>query len=83
MVNALWDEAQPHAAQILQGMAAASRAYQVPIVGGHTNLRSDRSQLAVAVLGETGQSAQQQRGAGRADADGRHQSAGEVAPAGK
>ncbi|MCY0629256.1 AIR synthase related protein [Klebsiella pneumoniae] len=53
VVNALWDEAQPHAAQILQGMAAASRAYQVPIVGGHTNLRSDRSQLAVAVLGET------------------------------
>ncbi|WP_255956375.1 AIR synthase related protein, partial [Klebsiella pneumoniae] len=43
VVNALWDEAQPHAAQILQGMAAASRAYQVPIVGGHTNLRSDCS----------------------------------------
>ena len=28
------------------------RAYQV-LIGGHTNLRSDRSQLAVAVLGET------------------------------
>lgn len=53
VVNALWDDALPHATQILQGMAAASRAYQVPVVGGHTNLRSDRPQLAVAILGET------------------------------
>lgn len=53
VVNAVWDDALPHAQQILQGMAAASRAYQVPIVGGHTNLRSDQPQLAVAILGET------------------------------
>ncbi|ADU72752.1 sll0787 family AIR synthase-like protein [Pantoea sp. At-9b] len=53
VVNALWDDTLPHAEQILQGMAAASRAYQVPIVGGHTNLRSDQPQLAVAILGET------------------------------
>lgn len=53
IVNALWDDAMPHAERILQGMAAASHAYQVPIVGGHTNLRSDQPQLAVAVLGET------------------------------
>lgn len=53
VVNALWDDALPHAEKILQGMAAASRAYQVPVVGGHTNLRSDQPQLAVAVLGET------------------------------
>lgn len=53
IVNALWDDALPHAELVLQGMAAASRAYQVPIVGGHTNLRSDQPQLAVAVLGET------------------------------
>lgn len=53
IVNALWDDDLPHAEQILQGMAAASRAWQVPIVGGHTNLRSEQPQLAVAVLGET------------------------------
>ncbi|MCW1872983.1 sll0787 family AIR synthase-like protein (plasmid) [Erwinia sp. INIA-01] len=53
IVNALWDDSLPHAGRIVQGMAAASRAYQVPIVGGHTNLRCDRPQLAVAVLGET------------------------------
>jgi len=53
VVNALWDDSLPHAERIMQGMVAASRAYQVPIVGGHTNLRGDRPQLAVAVLGET------------------------------
>lgn len=53
IVNALWDDALPHAEQILQGMSAASRAYQVPVVGGHTNLRSEQPQLAVAILGET------------------------------
>lgn len=53
IVNALWNDDLPHAEQILQGMAAASRAWQVPIVGGHTNLRSEQPQLAVAVLGET------------------------------
>ncbi|KAA9000529.1 sll0787 family AIR synthase-like protein [Affinibrenneria salicis] len=51
IVNALWSARDDQAQQILQGMAAASRAYQVPIVGGHTNLRSNQSQLAVAVLG--------------------------------
>lgn len=53
VVNAIWDAKTPHAEQILQGMAAASRAWQVPVVGGHTNLRSDQAQLAVAILGET------------------------------
>lgn len=53
VVNALWDDSLPHAEQILQGMAAASRAYQVPVVGGHTNLHSEQPQLAVAILGET------------------------------
>lgn len=52
VVNALWDASLPHAEKILQGMAAASRAYQVPVVGGHTNLQSTHAQLAVAVLGE-------------------------------
>ncbi|ATA23283.1 hypothetical protein BIY26_13660 [Brenneria goodwinii] len=51
IVNALWSAQDDRAELILQGMAAASRAFQVPIVGGHTNLRSNQSQLAVAVLG--------------------------------
>lgn len=51
VVNALWSRQDDKAEQILQGMAAASRAFQVPIVGGHTNLRSNQAQLAVAVLG--------------------------------
>jgi selenophosphate synthetase-related protein len=32
-------------------MRAASAAYRVPIVGGHSNTRTDRGQLAVAILG--------------------------------
>ncbi|QTF07838.1 sll0787 family AIR synthase-like protein [Brenneria izadpanahii] len=51
IVNALWSAQDAKAERILQGMAAASRAYQVPIVGGHANLRSNQSQLAAAVLG--------------------------------
>ena len=39
------------AAQMLAGMAAASTAYGVPIVGGHSNNRCERGQLAVAILG--------------------------------
>jgi AIR synthase-related protein len=51
IVNALWGGSDDSTAAILQGMSAASRAYQVPIVGGHTNLRSDRPHLAVSILG--------------------------------
>ena len=51
IVNALWSAGETQAEQILAGMCAASRTYQVPIVGGHTNLRSNQPQLAVAVLG--------------------------------
>ncbi|HEY8946788.1 MAG TPA: sll0787 family AIR synthase-like protein, partial [Polyangiaceae bacterium] len=36
---------------VLEGMAAASRAYGVPIVGGHTARVTGPTQLAVAVLG--------------------------------
>jgi uncharacterized protein len=32
-------------------MHAASRAFGVPVVGGHTNTRTDRGQLSVAILG--------------------------------
>lgn len=37
--------------EVLNGLAAASQRYGVPIVGGHTNHQAERGQLAVAVLG--------------------------------
>ncbi len=51
VVDAVWARGDDGAAAILDGMKAASDQYGVPVVGGHTNLKSDSSQLAVAVLG--------------------------------
>jgi AIR synthase-related protein len=51
VVNALWSSGMHPADEMLKGMAAASAAYAVPIVGGHSNNRSARPQLAVAILG--------------------------------
>lgn len=52
VVNALWgDGPGTQTQQMLAGMAAASCRYGVPIVGGHSNLRSAGPQLAVAILG--------------------------------
>lgn len=51
IVDALWAAGLSGAEPVLQGMAEASARYAVPIVGGHTNNRSDRGQLAVAILG--------------------------------
>jgi hypothetical protein len=51
VVNALWSANAQQATPLLQGMAAASAAYGVPIVGGHSNQRAAKAQLAVAVLG--------------------------------
>jgi AIR synthase-related protein len=51
VVDALWSRGIDKAAPILAGMAEASARYRVPIVGGHSNNRSERAQLAVAVLG--------------------------------
>jgi hypothetical protein len=52
LVNALWAAGVAEAAPLLAGMRAASAAYGVPVVGGHTNLRAAGGQLAVAVLGQ-------------------------------
>jgi selenophosphate synthetase-related protein len=41
----------PPADDVLRGMGEAAARYGVPIVGGHTNNRSERPQLAVAILG--------------------------------
>ena len=51
VVDAIWSDGIEAAHQVLDGLAAASVAYGVPVVGGHTNTRSDRGQLSVAVLG--------------------------------
>ncbi|SDE19189.1 hypothetical protein SAMN05444679_118144 [Variovorax sp. CF079] len=51
VVDALWSAGMDPADQMLKGMAEASAKYAVPIVGGHSNNRSTRPQLAVAILG--------------------------------
>ena len=51
VVDALWSSGMEPAQAMLAGMAEAAARYGVPIVGGHTNNRSERPQLAVAILG--------------------------------
>ncbi|MFM2342448.1 MAG: hypothetical protein RLZZ592_2101 [Pseudomonadota bacterium] len=51
LVDALWSLPEGPVEALLDGMSCAARRYRVPLVGGHSNLRSDRSLLAVAVLG--------------------------------
>jgi AIR synthase-related protein len=51
VVDAIWANNGLSADPILAGLRDASSIYGVPIVGGHTNIRADRGQLAVAVLG--------------------------------
>lgn len=51
LTNALWAPDADIAAEILRGMRDASAAYGVPIVGGHSNLRTDRPQLAASIWG--------------------------------
>ncbi len=51
VVDALWSKDMQPASDVMQGMAEASARYGVPVVGGHTNNRSDTGHLAVAILG--------------------------------
>lgn len=51
VVDAVWANGEAGAAPVLAGMRAAAQTFGVPIVGGHTNIRTDRSQLSVAILG--------------------------------
>lgn len=51
VVDALWSPDTEQANTIWQGMVAASKAFNVPIVGGHTNCHSPYSALSVAILG--------------------------------
>ena len=51
VVDALWAKGEAEALPVLEGLRAASNRFGVPIVGGHSNLKTDRGQLSVAVLG--------------------------------
>jgi len=51
VVDAMWAADEDAAAPVLEGLRAAAAVYGVPVVGGHSNTRTDRSQLAVAILG--------------------------------
>lgn len=51
VVDAFWSRAGDAAKPLLEGLAKASQVYGVPVVGGHSNRRNDREQLAVAILG--------------------------------
>ncbi|MBE9070101.1 sll0787 family AIR synthase-like protein [Leptolyngbya cf. ectocarpi LEGE 11479] len=55
VVDALWSQSAAASAPLWQGMQAAARAYNVPIVGGHTNCHSPYDGLAVAILGRAKQ----------------------------
>lgn len=51
VVDALWTVSAEQATPIWEGMVAAANAFNVPIVGGHTNCHSPYAALAVAILG--------------------------------
>ncbi|WP_210255126.1 sll0787 family AIR synthase-like protein [Ancylobacter pratisalsi] len=51
VVDAVWAAGEDGAAPVLDGLRAASERFGVPLVGGHTNLSTDRGQLSVAILG--------------------------------
>lgn len=51
IVDAVWARDGAQAGPVLDGLREAAEIYGVPIVGGHTNTRNDRGQLAVAILG--------------------------------
>lgn len=51
VVDAVWADGEDKAAPVLEGLRAASERFGVPLVGGHTNIRTDRGQLSVAILG--------------------------------
>ncbi len=51
LVDTIWTEDRAKALPLLAGMKAASQAFNVPIVGGHTNLKSRFNSLAVSIMG--------------------------------
>ena len=52
VTNTIWSQPGSELDQIYNGMAEASQAFGVPIVGGHTNLQAETTQLAVSIHGK-------------------------------
>ncbi|MBP0017848.1 MAG: sll0787 family AIR synthase-like protein [Cyanobacteria bacterium SBLK] len=52
VVDTLWLPSGGESGELWGGMQAAAEAYNVPIVGGHTNCHSPYSALSVAILGQ-------------------------------
>lgn len=52
VINSYWGRDDITTENIFAGMSAASRAFEIPIVGGHTNLQAEKPQLAVSILGK-------------------------------
>jgi AIR synthase-related protein len=50
--DVIWIKDESHGQELWAGMQAASKAYGVPIVGGHTCYRSESKHLAVSILGK-------------------------------
>jgi AIR synthase-related protein len=51
VADALFSETGAAAVPVLEGLAAASAKYGVPVVGGHTNSRASSAGLSAAILG--------------------------------
>ncbi|MFT4045252.1 MAG: sll0787 family AIR synthase-like protein [Solimonas sp.] len=51
VVDAVWSRDTRRMQPILDGMAAASRAFGVPVVGGHSGASAAQEQLSVAIIG--------------------------------
>lgn len=51
VVDTLWSQSADLSQSLFEGMQAAARAYNVPIVGGHTNCHSPYNALSVAIVG--------------------------------
>lgn len=51
IADMIWAPDAASAAPVLQGLQAASAAYDVPVIGGHTNLNAPALNLSVAVTG--------------------------------
>lgn len=52
VTDVVWLKDESDGKELWAGMKAASEAYGVPIVGGHTCYRSENKQLAVSILGK-------------------------------
>jgi uncharacterized protein len=51
VVDTIWSQSAESTQPLWEGMKAAALAYNVPIVGGHTNCHSPYNALSVAILG--------------------------------